>query len=470
MNFTAPLYSVTNPLFSLASSTSNGCGAGIAYTAGQSCNFTASFSPVTGGNFTGTANFITNAGNAGTAVASLNGPAAVEPVQTSIALSVVPATGVFYSLPLTVRAIVTCGTSAPTSGTLTLTIDGKTLEPPTAIGSGNVLFVEQEGYGTHQVSVTYSGNTGCSSAAGSIPITVSPAATTTTLTITPTSSGGVASLIFSASVSVNNNTATGQSGTVSIYYGPVSNNNVVCTGPINSNDNYTLTAAAGNTCNTNTSTPPTLNFPNNCFTAVYSGSTDGNFTGSQSVSTCPSTSDFDVAPVVTSFSIPQGSVGVLNLNLTGLYGSSGNVTPSCTGLPANSECRFSLTTIALASNETAVGLQVQLYTNVPSNLASNERSTTIRSVMFAFGLPLGFGMLLLRNRFKLRGLAVLLLAVSMAAGFSGCSGTQSTQTFSNLVTPTGTYTLNLVFTGSSGLTAVHTVPCTFVVLPAATVF
>jgi sugar lactone lactonase YvrE len=469
MNFTAPLSSVSNAQFSLASSTSNGCAAGTAYAAGQSCNFNASFSPLVAANVTGTATFITNAGNAKTAVDSLNGLAAVEPSQSSIALSVVPATGVFYSLPLTVRAIVTCGTGAPTSGTLTLTIDGKTVEPPTGIGTGNVLFVEQEGFGTHQVSVTYSGDTGCSSAAASIPVTVSPAATTTSLTITPTSSSGIASLIFSSTVSVNNNTATGQSGTVTIYYGPVSNNNVVCTGPINSNDNYTLTAAGGNTCNTNTSTPPILNFPNNCFTAVYSGSTDGNFTGSQSAMTCPSTSDFDVAPVVTSFSIPQGSVGVLNLNLTALYGSSGTVTPSCTGLPANSNCRFSLTTIALSSNETAVGVQVQLYTDVPSNLASNERAPNLRGVMLAVGIPLGFGLLLLRRRSHLRWLAALLLAVFMSAGLTGC-GSQSTQTFSNLVTPTGTYTLNLVFTGSGGLTAVHTVPCTFTVLPAATVF
>jgi hypothetical protein len=174
--------------------------------------------------------------------------------------------------------------------------------------------------------------------------------------------------------------------------------------------------------------------------------------------------------VVTSFSIPQGSVGVLNLNLTALYGSSGVVTPSCTGLPANSNCRFSLTTISLASNETPVGVQVQLYTDVPSGLASNEGFSTTRGVLFALGLPMGFGLLLLRRRSHLRRLAALLLGVSMSLGLSSCSGTKSTQTFSNLVTPTGTYTLNLVFTGSNGLTAVHTVPCTFVVLPAPTVF
>ena len=66
-------------------------------------------------------------------------------------------------------------------------------------------------------------------------------------------------------------------------------------------------------------------------------------------------------------------------------------------------------------------------------------------------------------------LAAVLLSVSLVAGASGCSQ-QVTQTLSGLITPAGTYSIGLIFTGSDGLTTTHTVPARFTVLPAPTVF
>jgi sugar lactone lactonase YvrE len=50
LNFTLPLYSVNSALFALVPATTNGCGAGIPYAPGSTCNFTASYSPAIAGN------------------------------------------------------------------------------------------------------------------------------------------------------------------------------------------------------------------------------------------------------------------------------------------------------------------------------------------------------------------------------------------------------------------------------------
>jgi len=472
LSFTKPLYTVNSPLFSLAPATTNGCAASVPYTAGSMCNFTASFSPALPGPYSATATFITNAANTASAVDNLSGPAVSLSTPTNIVLSIIPATGIAYSLPVTLTAVVSCGTAAPTTGTVTLTLDGKTKYPPSPIGNGSLKWVLPEPFGTHQFTATYSGGGSCASSTSSISVTVTPALTKTTLAVAANSISGSAFLTFTSTVSVQNQTAVGQSGTVTIWAGAVGTGTEVCSGPMSANTNYQLVCDTNNDTGniTNPVAPAPLTYPPNTYIAVYSGSSDGNFTGSQSSVLTASTSDFAIAPALTTFTIAQGGVGTLNINLVSVFASAGTVTPSCTGLPANSVCRFSINSISLASNETPVSVQVQVYTDVSSTLASNERNSVGRGIALAFGLPLGISLLLVRKRSRLGLLALLVICIVPLAGVVGCTSVQNTQTFSNLVTPAGAYSIQLVFTGSNGLTTTHSVPATFTVLPAPTVF
>lgn len=451
LNFQQPLASITSSaLFAINPSTTNGCGAGVPFAPGASCNFVASFSPLAVGNATGVASFNTDASNATSAVANLNGVASLLNVHTTTTLSITPPTGIFYSEPVTLTATLTPDTlTVPLTGTFTLTVDGKTDEPPVSVGNGVVTFTLQLPIGTHQLTVTYSGGSPYASSTAAVTVPVNPAVTTTSLSVNPQTLSGVASLVFSASVMTT--TAAGQTGTITIYAGTVSSGMVICTQPLSAT--YTVSC-----------TSSTLNFPVNSFIAVYSGSTNGNFAVSTSAAVTPPAGSFVVGPVISSFTVPQGGVGQLNVDVTALYGSSGTVTPSCSGLPANSVCRFTPVTIALGS--TPVPVLVQVYTDVSSTLASNKVPPIGHgSAFLAIGIPL-LSLLLLRRRTRLFLLILFVLALSASSALSGCSGTQNLQLFPNLQTPTGTFPITLIFTGSNGLSTTQTTPATFTVLPA----
>ena len=458
LNFTAPLdvVSGTNAaLFSLAPATTAPCAAGTAFAVGGSCNFIASFTPAVAGSDSATATFVSNATNTTTAVAKLSGTAAALPTPTTTTLTVLPAGGVFYSEPVTLKAVLTATplTTTPT-GTFILTVDGKTEEPPVSVGNGTVTFTLDLPIGNHTLSVTYSGGSPYASSAATVMVPVQAATTTTSLTITPQSSNGIASLLFSSTVSAT--TAVHQTGNVSIWAGPVGTGTLVCSKAIDP-VTYSISCVSAS-----------LSISTNVFTAVYSGSSNGYFAPSQSAPLTPSSGDFIVAPVVSTFVIPQGGVGQLSVNVVSLYSSSGDVSTSCTGLPANSTCRFTPNLLTLGSNEAPVSVLVQIYTDVPSTLASNDHGSTARGIFLALGLPLGLGLLRMRRRASLRLLAVFVFGLCLIAGTSGCGGGTILQTVSTLVTPTGNYNLTLIFTGASatGETATHSTTASFTVLPA----
>jgi len=455
LTFSMPLAGISgSSAFTITPATTNGCGAGISYAAGSSCDFGVSFTPTASGTASGTSVFNTNASNTSAAVAQLIGTSTSLPANTQIALSVLPSSGVFYSLPVTLVAVLSATplTTTPT-GTLTLTIDGRTDLPPVAVGNGTVSFTVALPIGVHYLTVTYSGGAPYASSAAAITVPVKPAVTTTNLTVTPQYSNGVGSIVFASSVQAM--TASGETGTLTIWAGPVGTGTPICSSAINAANNYSIS------CNS-----AMLNFASNAFTAVYSGSTDGNFAPSQSAVLAGGSGDFIAAPTSNSFTVPQGGVGLLSVNLVSLYGSSGTITPSCSGLPPNSVCRFNPVTANLSSNETPVSVTVQIYTNVPSTLASLEPIQKGRGLFMAFAGPLFITAFFLRRRSILRMVTLCALAFSISTGLSGCGSGNILQTFSTLTTPTGNFNLNLTFTGSNGESATHSVPVSFTVLQA----
>jgi hypothetical protein len=427
--------------FTLAPSTTNGCATGTAYVPGAGCNFTASFAPTVRGMATASVTFNTNAANSASALLTGNGQLLVT---TSSTLAVQSPTGaIVYGQAVVIAASVTPSSNAgaPT-GTVTFTVDGRA-QAPLPYGTGTYSLTLNPAVGTHTVSIAFSGDALYASSSANTSFTVAQAVTTTTLTVAPLNGNGAISLVFTATVA--SATASGETGTIAFYAGT----QLLSTQPLNS---ATRTASY---------TTSTLAFASNSFTAVYSG--DANFAGSTSAALA-GTGDFAIGSSTPTVAIPQGGVAAVNFVIDALYNATGTVTPSCTGLPANSVCRFEPTTIALNGN-TAV--QMEIYTNVNPNLASNAGQPRFGGggeIALATLLPLGLLAFLRRSRrVRIAGLlcfGVLLAAVSV----TGCgSGSTAATGNENFVTPPGTSTITVTFAGSAPL-ATHTTSFTFTVV------
>jgi sugar lactone lactonase YvrE len=443
LNFTgATLSTITGSQeFSLAPATTNGCAAGTTYTPGLGCNFTATFAPTARGQVTATATFNTNAANSASAQLSANGQ---QLVTTSSTLSIQSPTGaITYGQTVVLTAAVTPSSNigAPT-GTVTFTVDGRA-QTPLPYGTGTYTLTLNPAVGTHTVSVAFSGDALYASSSANTSFTVGQAITTTTLTIAPLNNPntGAVSLVFTATVA--SATATGETGTISFYAGT----QLLTTQPISSTRTASYTTSS-------------LSFASNSFTAVYSG--DANFAGSTSAAIA-GTSDFAIGSNTTSIAIPQGGVAFIGFALDPLYGGAGTIIPSCSGLPANSVCRFVPTTITLNGN---TSVQMEIYTNVNPNLASNEVHSRGNEIFLAALFPVSLGLLAFGRR-RVRIASLLCFALLLATlPLTGCgNGVGSTAATGNegFVTPAGTSTVTVTFAGATPLTT-HTTSFTFTVV------
>jgi sugar lactone lactonase YvrE len=431
----------TNPAqFSVAPSTTNGCSASVGYLAGAACNFTASFTPLGTGSYMATVNFNTNATNTGTATASLNGTGKFL-ITTNTTINITsPAGGApyYFGQNFTLTAGLTPSSLIVNDGSekFTYTVDGKSQQPVNT--SQTTLSLPSPTVGNHSVSVTYNSDGNYATSSANIGWTVLPAVTTTTLTVTPVNTGGVLTLSFTATVT--SPTATGEPGTVSFYSATTPVPILLATLPIGANGVTTYSSG-------------TLSYGTNSFYAVYTPApTNGttNFTSSTSSTVTPA-SDFIVGIPATTASISQGGVATLGYNVAPVFGGTGTVTLSCTGLPANSVCRFAPMSFTLSGSVQQES--VLIYTDVSSTLASNEQPHPATTVLLVLGLPFGLGLLLIRRRPALSLLGVAIVAMAAVTGVTGCG--KNSISNPNL-TPPGTYSVGIVFTGSNGFTTSHT--------------
>jgi hypothetical protein len=272
-----------------------------------------------------------------------------------------------------------------------------------------------------------------------LTIDVTQASTTTALAIVTSAPNNVASLTFTATVSSTQ--ANGETGTVNFYAGA----QLLDTAPLNAGTaTYTTTATT---------------FASNSFTAVYSG--DTNFLGSTSTRTQQS-GDFVLNSASLSIATAQGGMVQALITLTPLYNFSGTLTMSCSGLPANSLCRFQPTTLVV-SGTAPVTETVQIFTNLASNTARNEGTPFPGSphtpwIVTAgiFFLPGAFLLAFRRSRHGLLGLSLLIACCLGLMMLNGCSGSGTT---TQLVTPAGTQNVTITFTGA-GVTHSLVIPFT----------
>jgi N-acetylneuraminic acid mutarotase len=167
----------------------------------------------------------------------------------------------------------------------------------------------------------------------------------------------------------------------------------------------------------------------------------------------------------TALTIVQGQSGYTMLTFTPIGPYSANLTLSCSGLPANSQCTFTTPSgTAVPSPLLVVGapviVKLTIETDVSSTLARTEsaptplRPGTILTAI-AFWCPGSLlGLIALRRKRKLFtknprsfGLCLFVLLIGTVAGLAGCI---SGGGFGTYVTPAGTSTVTVVVTPSSG--------------------
>jgi sugar lactone lactonase YvrE len=446
--------------FSIAGAASNGCALATAIAAGTECALTASFMPATPGLYTETASFGTNAPNNGSASLVLSGTAALL-VNTTIGLAVTAptTTTINYGQSVTVTATVTPQTtSTPLGGTYVFSVDGHAQALQTMPSTGIVtLTLPTPAVATHAVSFTYTSDGVYASGSKSISFTVAKAVTTTTLATTLGSSGNSPNITFTANVS--STTASGETGTVSFYSGPVTVSSVpIGTAQVNSSGVATYTTS-------------TITYSSYSFTAVYNG--NANFATSSSAALLEG-GDFIVTPASTTLAVVQGAVATASLTLTPVFNYTGSITVTCSGLPASSVCRFVPTTVPM-DGSTTQSLTVLIYTDVPSTLASFAPAPfgtpgPLQDLCALLGLLWAgcIGGLYLRQRTaarevarRVRRLLTVLLFVGLLGAALGVTGCGTGVTNPPPYTPLGPQTITMTFTGTGNV--VHTQAFSFTV-------
>ncbi len=342
---------------------------------------------------------------------------------SSTTLNVTSPTGpITLGQSISVAAVITTANATGTpTGTVTFAVDGNavTAMPYAPTVSANIGSLSA---GAHTLTAAYSGDHSYAPSTGTLTITVGRAAPVVTLGLTPNVSVAGNSLTIMATVSSALATPT---GTVTI-----------------SNGNGMLgTIHLVNGTGSLTTTTNVLG--NYAFTANYSG--DSNFLSS-TASLTPSP-EFLLSNVQGSASMVQGGTATYSVNINAFYGYTGQVTFSCTGMPANSVCG-GYPSVSTVPADTIQNVQIQIITNVSSSQAGmggwSRRARTWSATMLTLCFLLSLTIRTQRRRFS--GIAFSLILLSVAALISGCgSDTRQTATYT---TPAGTY--SVVLTGTDG--------------------
>ena len=242
------------------------------------------------------------------------------------------------------------------------------------------------------------------------------------------------------------------------------------TGTISFFANGTLVGTAQNVVNLGTTANPVYGaILTNTFstpavyaiTATYSGNSYFKTSTSTSTSVTSSVAAFTASAISShqQNTVAPGQTGLYSFTLAqNVY--SGTITMSCSGLPANSSCSFSPTSITANGCSTTSTVSLSILTQqgaVSSSLGIAGRSVfSILSMVSGFGLALLIGLRRRQTPMRFGEIAMVLALLLGTSGLVACgSGVQAAAP-----TPAGSYTVTVTATGSTGATSTFTVPLT----------
>jgi Bacterial Ig-like domain (group 3)/Abnormal spindle-like microcephaly-assoc'd, ASPM-SPD-2-Hydin len=410
-------------------------------TAGKTCTVSVQFDPSTTAAESATLTFADNASDSPEVVMLTGtGAAVIVPTATTTKLSA-SATSVTVGTSVTLTATVTPASGTPTpTGTVTFKDGTTTLGSGTLNGSGVATYPASAlAVGSHAITASYPGDTrNTASASGVVTVNVTAGATTTTLTASAASIAVGASVTFTATVT-GATAVPAATGTVTFLNGTTT----LGTGTLSSG--------------TATYTTSSLTAATYSVTAAYSGDTNN----TASTSSAVAVTVWPGAPNVSiSLSPASGSAGSTNsvvttVTVTSINGFDSATSLSCSGLPKDSTCSFSSSsvtpgiagtatstlTIATNTNPTTAMLQQEPSTRTPGRWPL-RRPIAIAGALTAFLLLPIFGAGNRNLRRLLMTLSSAILIATLASmGMTGCGGGPTT--------PNGTYSIQVTATAGS---------------------
>ena len=451
--------------------------------------------------YLGDTNFLTSTSVAASLGITL--PATVTPIPA--ASSFVYGQPVGYTIGVT-------GNSVTPTGTITYTVDAGTSQTATIASTGTAaLSLTGLAAGTHKLAYLYSGDTtytaattpatttftvtpapltvtaapatrayGAANPTFTAPITglvyADPITATTATTATATSAPGaypITATLVDPSSKLANYTVTNTPSTLTITKAADTLTAVIpLTAGVGSTVTLTATAASSTsgvpsgmvTFSTGQTTLGTATL-NAAGTAAFPISTlalgtypitvsylgDSNFTAAAPVTSTLiiGTPDFSLTATPASATLNAGQTATFQFSVTPVFGYSTTIPFACSGLPANTTCTFSPSSVT--PNGAPVTSTLTIATNVttgtlnPMPLATRSGTAIAFATLFLLA-PLFSGKARRKLHPRLLTLLVLLAMGGTLTALSGCGGSGST----GPKTPDGTYTIVVTAGGATG--------------------
>jgi hypothetical protein len=186
--------------------------------------------------------------------------------------------------------------------------------------------------------------------------------------------------------------------------------------------------------------------------------------GTLTITTGGPTADFTVSSSPQQFNMLAGQTEQATISLSPTNYYAGQVTLSCTNLPANVSCTFSPATITADGTATVQTTTLTINTSSSTVVASANHTPTIDVAAFYLpgtlcGLLLLFGRRRLAKHLNKLQLVVLAILLTGASGLVACGGSTKSSSSGN-ATP-GTYSISVKATGADG--ASHTLPISLLI-------
>lgn len=232
-------------------------------------------------------------------------------------------------------------------------------------------------------------------------------------------------------------------------------------------DNGTAVAGVALNADGTATSVVTLSPGNHALTASYAGTNSYAASVSEATPVTAATSsaaDFSVSVSPATLTLTQGQSGTVVVSITPQNASSLTapmfVSVSCSGLPDQSTCTFTPSSVEIQPNATDAGTSSMVLTTVAKSTTNSSSVRKASPLTWAFLLPglglagVAFGA---RRRAWLSRVALMgLLALVTALGATGCNPLYNYQNHGptpNNPTPTGTYTITIAGQSSDGVTA-----------------
>lgn len=202
-----------------------------------------------------------------------------------------------------------------------------------------------------------------------------------------------------------------------------------------------------------TITTSSLNVGVHSLVASYAG--DSNYSAVSSPALSESITDFQVSIPQSSQTVGAGASATFVVSVTPLAGFSGDVTFTCTGLPALAQCGSATANVTSGPTNVNVVVNTAAAASAQSRLASTSIYYCVLLGAFSFCY-------VSRKRRGLFAGSSAVLLIALAIGLSGCGG--GSKVSSQPGTPSGTTSFTITAsTTQNGVSVTHTSKATLIV-------